>query len=41
MITIPGDSEPTEVSSAYLLDSLVNDIEAELTTNGYLCSQND
>ncbi len=41
MITIPGDSEPTEVSSAYLIDSLVNDIEAELTTNGYLCSQND
>ena len=41
MIVIPGNTEPTSVASDYLLNQKINEIENSLTSDGYLCSQND
>lgn len=41
MIVIPNDTEPTAVSSEYSLNQSIDEIKIELSTNGYLCSQND
>lgn len=41
MIVIPGNTEPTSVSSEYLFNQSINEMENELTVDGYFCSQND
>lgn len=41
MIVIPGSDTPTEVTPHYFLNTVITDIEEELTTSDYLCSQSE
>ena len=36
-VTIPGDTDPTPVTSEYTRDDLVSDIKEDLTSSGYTC----
>lgn len=41
MIVVPGDEEPTSITSDYNLNDSIVSIKQELITNGYVCSNND
>jgi len=41
MIVVPGDTEPTSITSKYQFNDLIINAKQDLSTNGYVCTDNN